>query len=137
MTATRAEILVEAREWIGTPFHHQGRIKGVGVDCVGLIYGVGQKFGLIDSDYTEYGREPHKNTLEREAVLRVDWLGDIEPQPADILLMRFLREPQHVAIFTGRNIIHAYSGIGKVVEHILDDKWRKRVVGVYGFRGVE
>jgi hypothetical protein len=29
----RSAVLVEARRWIGTPYHHMGRIRGVGVDC--------------------------------------------------------------------------------------------------------
>lgn len=37
-TETRASILTNARSWIGTPYHHKGRVKGVGVDCGGLIY---------------------------------------------------------------------------------------------------
>lgn len=29
-----------ARSWIGTPYHHQASVKGVGCDCVGLVRGV-------------------------------------------------------------------------------------------------
>ena len=27
------EAVAEAMTWLGTPHHHQGRVKGVGVDC--------------------------------------------------------------------------------------------------------
>lgn len=37
---TRAEIVAEARLWLGTPYHHQGSVLGVGCDCVGLVRGV-------------------------------------------------------------------------------------------------
>lgn len=33
-------IIVEARSWIGTPYHHQAALKGVGCDCLGLVRGV-------------------------------------------------------------------------------------------------
>jgi hypothetical protein len=50
--------------------------------------------------------------------------------------MRFGNEPQHLAVFEGDNVIHAYESIGRVVEHRLDDKWRKRIVRVYRFKGM-
>ena len=36
----RADIVDEARKWIGTPYRHQASRMGVGADCLGLIRGV-------------------------------------------------------------------------------------------------
>ena len=36
----RAEILSEARDWLGTPYRHQASLKGAGCDCLGLVRGV-------------------------------------------------------------------------------------------------
>lgn len=52
MTATeqerlRAVIIEEAKTWLGTPWHHEARIKGAGVDCGMLILGIGENLGLI------------------------------------------------------------------------------------------
>ena len=33
-------VVTAAREWIGTPYHHQASVKGVGADCLGLVRGV-------------------------------------------------------------------------------------------------
>ena len=33
----RETIIAEARAWIGTPYHHQAALKGVGCDCLGQI----------------------------------------------------------------------------------------------------
>lgn len=33
------EAVTEALTWLGTPYHHQGRIKGVGVDCRSIQQG--------------------------------------------------------------------------------------------------
>ena len=33
-------IMTEVREWIGTPYQHQGRAKGFACDCLGLVIGV-------------------------------------------------------------------------------------------------
>ncbi len=38
--ATRAGIVEAARQWIGTPYHHQASVRGVGTDCLGLVRGV-------------------------------------------------------------------------------------------------
>src|SRR4051812_32701629 len=37
---TRAAIVAEARDWIGTRYRHQASLKGVGCDCLGLVRGV-------------------------------------------------------------------------------------------------
>ena len=38
-SAQRQAVLAEAESWIGTPFHHQGQVKGRqgGVDCAMLL----------------------------------------------------------------------------------------------------
>ena len=42
-------IVACARGWLGTPYHHQGSVRGAGCDCLGLIRGVWR---------TLYGPEP-------------------------------------------------------------------------------
>ncbi len=154
----RSQIINEARTWLGTPFHHQGRVKGVGVDCIGLIIGVGRAVGTLPEtfDATGYGREPHNHSLPKGMVkhltIKCSVIEDVEgcgcgkkhkyaeldrARHGDILLFRFLREPQHVGFYTRDNtIIHAYDGSEKCVEHRLDDKWKKRVVAIYEWPGV-
>jgi hypothetical protein len=57
------QILAAARSWLGTPWRHQGRLKGVAVDCGGLIIGVGKELGLLDFDIRAYGRIPDGQQL--------------------------------------------------------------------------
>ncbi len=52
---------------------------------------------------------------------------------ADFYFMAWGREPQHVALITDHGIIHSYSGVGKVVEHSLDERWRQRIAAAYRF----
>jgi cell wall-associated NlpC family hydrolase len=35
MSFTREAVIAEARTWLGTPWHHQASLKGVGCDCIG------------------------------------------------------------------------------------------------------
>ena len=51
--------------------------------------------------------------------------------PGDVFLIKFNGQPQHLAIFTGDSIIHAYEKAGKVVEQRFADVWRKKIAGVY------
>ncbi len=141
MTITRMDAVIEARSWLDTPFQHQGCLKGVACDCIGLIKGVGMALNIVDYNpasedakaFASYAMMPNsKRMRERLAT----WLVPI-PVPeatwADVLFLAWTREPQHVALLTDRGIIHSYSGVGKVVEHALDDSWRRRITSAYRY----
>ena len=66
-TTPRAHIIAQAREWLGTPFHHQARVKGVGADCAGLVIGVARALDIVgpDFDVAAYPRTPDGTTLIR------------------------------------------------------------------------
>ena len=131
-------VISAARSCLGTPFHHQGRIKGVALDCAGLGVIVAQEIGAEYHDVPGYGRDPF-NGLLRESLDNqegLEYVGRDEMQPGDLLLMRFGREPQHLAIYAGPTIIHAYEQVGIVCEHDLDDLWRRRIIAVYRFKGI-
>ena len=51
--------------------------------------------------------------------------------------MRFAADPQHLAIYTGETIIHAYEAVGRCCEHRLSSMWKARIVRLYRFAGVE
>lgn len=136
ISVTREDIIAEARTWLGTPFHHQGRVRGHGVDCAGLVACVGKALGLTCFDTARYGRSPDPammgDILRRELVAKP--ISEI--QLADVLWLSFDSEPQHVAIVTDVGIIHATSAIRRVVEHGLDDVWRSRIRCAFGWPGV-
>ena len=43
----RAAVLVEAASWLRTPYHHMGRVKGGGTDCLMLLAEVYEAAGVI------------------------------------------------------------------------------------------
>lgn len=136
---TAADIILTARSMLGTPFVHQGRVPGKALDCAGLVVSVAAALNIEHVDVTGYGRRPHQGLLEatvdgQECLFSV-LLNDL--QPGDILLMRFAKEPQHLAIYAGETIIHSYEAAGQVCEHGMDDVWRKRIIRAYRFVGVE
>lgn len=132
---TPNNIISAARTAIDTPFVHQGRTVGKALDCAGLLIYIGQVLKLDPIDRTNYPRRPSGGQLQ----IQLDMQKSIEKVtgtllPGDILLMRFSGEPQHLAIYTDPNIIHAYEAAGRVVEHILDTSWKSRIVAIYRFK---
>lgn len=128
------DIITAARGWIGTPFRHQGRLQGVGCDCVGLVVGVAAELGVPVQDQTGYSREPQGRALR--AALDAQLRRVDEPAPGCVVLMRIGREERHVGVVataeTGAlTLIHAWLQAGEVVEHHLDDVWRRRIVQSY------
>ncbi len=133
---TPQQIVDRARECIGTPFKHQGRIAGMALDCAGLAVHVASAWHPVDEPQA-YGRLPHDAQLEHWIERQIFLDRAPKPQAGDVLLMRFVREPQHLAICAGDTIIHSYQRASAVVEHNLDALWRRRIVAVYRFKDIE
>lgn len=133
---TGEQIISVARAAVGIPFRHQGR-SDAGLDCAGLVVRIAAAIGADYVDVSGYSRRPSNGVLQNALDMQ-PCLERIygEPQPGDVLLMRFTGEPQHLAILAGQTIIHALLQSGKVSEHDFDDLWKSRVVRVYRFRGV-
>jgi len=138
---TADDIITTARAAIGVPFRHQGRTLR-GLDCVGLLVFVCDRMGVAVADRDGYPERPSNGLLEGAFSEHVasGVLQRIEVtkmQPGDFLMMRFGREPQHLAILAGDTIIHSYMTVKQVCEHRFDARWRSRVVAVYRLTGVE
>ena len=127
------DLIAAARACLATPFHHQGRQPGVGLDCAGLLIVALRAVGIEALDLPAYGRRPHGGELEtmldaQPYLLRLP-LNSM--RDGDVLLMRFFRDPQHLALYAGGTILHAYEAAGQVVEHRMDSRWAQRIVRVY------
>ena len=135
---TQDDIIQAARELIGTPFVHQGRIPGRALDCAGLVVAVAQAVGVEYIDQTGYSRSPSGGLLEAalDEQPGITRIAPAERAPSDVLLMRFAGDPQHLALLAGSTIIHAYEAPGLVCEHDLTDLWARRIVRVYRFKGL-
>jgi cell wall-associated NlpC family hydrolase len=128
-----------AREYIGTPFHFGGRLKGIGVDCGGLLAGVAAEVGLEIEVPPSYSREDSLRQLM--AVLRqtCEETQIRFMRAGDILVFSSRRMPGHCGLFTGEGtFIHAYDSpsVQEVVETPLSEAWRERVVKVYRPKGL-
>lgn len=135
---TREDIVAAARRWDRTPFQHQARCFGVGVDCIGLCEMALREAGLLDEALpTDYERQATDDRLHVELAKRFDPIPIGSELPGDILSIAFVREiPQHMAIRTEKGIIHTWSGAGLVSEHALTRAWKNRQVGAWRARGI-
>jgi len=131
------DIVSAARECIGTPYQHQGRVLGKGMDCAGVVAHVAGRLGYDTLEVSGYGRSPYKGLLEQAADSQPFLERIFAIESGCVLMMRFTGDPQHVGIYTGTTLIHSYQAVEKVCEHSLDKIWTKRIVRMYRFKDIE
>jgi len=133
------QIVSAARGWLGTRFHHQGRLKKSennkgGVDCLGLLIGISAELNLpfTEQDETSYSHSPDTQKLREKLAHSLQEINISEINYGDILLLNIDGQAQHLAIVSdmadGIGIIHAYAPARAVVEHALDAWWREKIV---------
>ena len=140
---SRTQIVEAAREWIDTPFHHQARLKHVGVDCVGLVIGVARELALVpqDLDVLGYPRTPDGTSLMATMRQHMTEIDRAAMQPGDVIVVSFDRDPQHLAILCdyrhgGLSIIHAAGNTGRVIETRLMFSSAMTFVAAFALPGV-
>lgn len=99
----RLAVWAEALSWLGTPWHHEARVKGVGVDCAQFLIGAFAGAGIVEPfDTGSYPRDWHVHRdVERMVpiVLRFcDEIDDAEPLMADIFVCKIGRVYSHAGI---------------------------------------
>ncbi|RDV06438.1 hypothetical protein DXH95_03150 [Sphingorhabdus pulchriflava] len=135
MTHFGEQVVDAAMAWVGTPFHAQASVRGVGCDCKGLIAGVARDLNRVEAeswaaqlaDY-DIGRVP-----VGQLRLGLQELFDAvegEAQAGDILLLRIGARLQHLAIHAGQGpqgpeMIHCWSrGVMQVIRCPIGQYWQ-------------
>lgn len=148
----KQQIVAQARTWLGTKYHHQGRLKKSkrgpgGVDCIGLIIGLIDELGIQDgnghslvaADEFNYSMYPERGRLVESISKHLREVPLDQRCMGDVLLFRTFRDPQHVGLLTeypsgGSGLIHCNSSAGQVVEQPLSDTWLRMLTHVYRFK---
>jgi NlpC/P60 family putative phage cell wall peptidase len=139
----RQEIVAITRSWIGTPYHHQESLKGIGCDCLGLLRGVWREFYGSENPEQMPNYSPswgdHRTDDPLMMIAKkyfVEHRG--EPREGDLLLFRMRRgmAVKHCSIVSDpMHMVHAYS-LHQVREDEITEWWKKKLVGKFRFKGV-
>jgi NlpC/P60 family putative phage cell wall peptidase len=140
----RERVVAIARTWIGTPYHHQASLLGVGCDCIGLVRGVMRElYGKEPQDLPPYPRDwgdsnGSEDIIEagRRHLIEVPL---VDMGPGDVIAVRWRAHlvAKHTMIVSfGGRAIHAYNK-APVSEIHLSDWWRARIAVVFKLPGVE
>lgn len=136
----RRRVVAAARRWLGTPYHHQASLRGVGCDCLGLVRGVFREV---------MGREPEapppyspdwaealgRETLIEAASRHLRRIEIAEAREGDVLIFRMHdgAMAKHCGIVTGPDaMIDAMEGVG-VSEARLTLWWVRRIAAAFRF----
>ena len=136
----REEIVAAARGWIGTPYRHQGALKGTGCDCLGLLIGVwreltGEGPGKLPPYTPDWAESLGRETFAEGARGRLVEIAPGEARAGDVVLFRWRAHlpAKHAAILTGPgSMIHAQEGAA-VAEVPLSPWWKRRIAFAFAF----
>jgi hypothetical protein len=126
---SRKQIVLEAKRWIGTPFHKQARKIGIGCDCVGLILGVVEALGIKvgKSDVSDLCHSGYDYYLDRHYLmntLKTNFIALTDKKIGSIMVIGHLERGWHLGIITESNVgrtlwVHSCMKRGEVVEEML------------------
>ncbi len=140
MSDTAARVVAEVLSWVGTPYRHQGRRKGVGCDCLGLLIGVWDAlYGRIPEEPGSYAADwAESGSADRfiEAARRHCREKPVmQAVPGDLILFRWREHlpAKHAAILVAPDrFVHAYEGSAVVVSALVP-QWRRRIAAAFVF----
>ena len=133
-------VVAAARAWIGTPYHDQASLKGVGCDCLGLARGVwrdvvGAEPVPVPPYSRDWGETGRREVLFEGAARALIQIPVESAGPGDMVLFRMRSGAiaKHVGILTAADrFLHSYDRLG-VVEEPLTDAWRRRIAFAFRF----
>ena len=125
MGGDASAVVARARACVGTRFRPQGRLSGVGLDCVGVVAWAAGVRAPGGYDWRGGGVERVERELERLGFRQV-----AEPRGGDVIVIEPAAGMRHLGVLTGEGtVVHAHAGLRRVVEGPVDPDWR--VVGVW------
>lgn len=139
-SVTREDIVAAARLWLGTPYHHQASLRGVGCDCLGLVRGVwrdlyGEEPEALPAYSANWAESEREESLAAAAFRHLRPVDLLAAQAGDVLLFRWRGHlpAKHCAILTepGR-ILHAHDGAA-VSEVAFTGWWRRHLSHAFAF----
>ncbi len=139
---TRGDVVRIARTWLGTPYHHQASLKGVGTDCLGLVRGVYfELYGSHAEEPPAYSRDWAEasgiETMLAGARRHLIELAAADAAEGDVVIFRWRPgcPAKHSAILSGGGrMIHASEG-ARPAEVSYCAWWQRHLAGAFSFPG--
>lgn len=137
------KIVEKAREWIKTPFHEQGRHKGIGCDCIGLIIGIAKEIGAISLTGKQWDEcDVLKYDTDKDSTIMLELLPKHFPitktpfEVGNILLIEVMPNQYHLCLITNETplkIIHSCNSLGVVTEHKIIPNWKEKIKNIFKY----
>lgn len=130
-----------ARRWLRTPWQHQGRVRGLGTDCVGLPAGLGLELELLRPE--DVPRLYHRRGQSEEFLRAVGRALVRQPKGtaprAGLVAAFYLRQQGHLGVLLRSefgpwlSMLHAdaSSGVKRVTEVTFDERWRAALLALF------
>ncbi len=133
-------VIAAAKGWIGTPYQHQGSLKQIGCDCLGLVRGVwrevmGQEPEEAPAYTPDWAEAAGVESLAMAAARHFEAVVLPEIAPGDVILFRWRHDlpAKHCGILTGPDrMIHAHEG-ACVAEVAFAGWWRRHLAFAFRF----
>lgn len=137
----RHEIITEARTYVAAKakWRHRGRtIRGV--DCIGLVCGVADKFDIPYEDIDGYSHNPDGRFVDHVMKFMTYRMPQVVA-PGCAVILRDAHQPCHIGIIGERygklSLIHSSLQKRMAVEEEYDGYWKSRFRCALDFPGVE
>ena len=133
----RERLIAEAKEWLGTPYHTEGRVKGAGCDCGTFLAGVLENANLLPHiDIPHYPEDIACHCAVPKYLMKIEEyckrVANDDRKPGDILVYQFegSRVPHHAAfVYDKEYLIHSYTRHGVVISNMRG--YESSLYGVY------
>ena len=154
---TGKEIVEAARKYLDVPYHHQGRNRRYGIDCVGILEIVADDLGMFFVSENKYKLHARPGVLH-DALLANGCEEISKEEATSGCIATFWYEKREVdyhagilvipesgewslihssAASAGTNRRRSVAKLGRVTEHPLGEFWEKRYMRTYRHREQE
>jgi murein DD-endopeptidase / murein LD-carboxypeptidase len=134
LSRRRQAAMTAARAGLGTRFRVQGRLVGVGLDCIGVALLAAAGAGLQLGPVPPYALGGDHAQLLAATLRELGLRRARRPGPADLAEYALAPGHRHLALITDRGILHAHAGLGRVVEGPVPEDWP--MVACWAFPGL-
>lgn len=129
-------VVAAARSWLGTPYHDQASLRGVGCDCLGLVRGVWREVvGPEPVPIPPYRRDHASRELARRLQRVMTPRAPLDAGPGALVVFAMGGGAAHLGLWADTGtFVHAHARLG-VLEDPLTRTWQRRMAWAFLFPG--